>query len=258
MSSHHSNVNGYAPDGYGAANGSTLTPSPKSIDSKRLDAEPLLASSTGHSSSTSRSGGGGGAGATSPVINQRHSPQMAQQQSSNLESGSLSRANRPSSLYIPMEDTPRGGLVGDGTTTGNTPSWPFRGGLKMDDRRPSTTAYPSSPSLINPSYADLPNPPKHFTDYGLIGTPQQQVIPEPELQYSSVRVDSSAVDMGARAITPNARRGLTGGRGDKGADGVRGVYNAGTDQYEQTASGRLAQRLDTVRAEFGPLLHERV
>lgn len=155
-----------------------------------------------------------------------------------------SRASRPGSLFIPMDESPRTSVSGPS----NTPSWPFRGGdLTLDDRRGSHNTYPASPSLINASYADLPNPPRHFTDYELIATPDQRVMPEKKPLYPSAPAGSSAVDMG-RSVSPNPnpRRGLTGG--SKGA----GFSRSASGGYDNSSSlmGRLAKNMDTVSADI--------
>jgi hypothetical protein len=66
---------------------------------------------------------------------------------------SVSRAPRPTSLYIPMDQQKTQ------NPTGNTPTWPFVGPDAGSDKLAvqQDDAVPFSPSQIHPSYADSPN-----------------------------------------------------------------------------------------------------
>lgn len=173
--------------------------------------------------------------------------------SPNLSGNSFSRAARPSSLYIPMEDTPSGGLLANGTGAngaagGAAPGgaggqWPFRGGLTSEDRRGSHV-FPSSPSMINPSYADLGAPPAHTTDYSAVPTPPLGAPSAgKELLYSSISVGEES-----RSTTPS-RRGLTGG-----AKGQFGSQSGLMSTGRREEPSEWAKRLDTVRSTLAARL----
>ncbi|ORY92767.1 triose-phosphate transporter family-domain-containing protein [Leucosporidium creatinivorum] len=231
MSSAYSQSNGDAARRSSPNAGTSALPAagaPSPTGTKRFDPFAPLDNSTSTYNPPSRS-------SPSPNSSSTGGPYHSPSGSPNLSSSSLSRAGRPSSLYIPMEDTPAGGLVGNGEQTTAAPQWPFRSGLTADDRRGSTT-FPSSPSMINPSYADLGAPPAHLNDYASVPTPP---LGAPTAGTEGPLYSSISVVEEARSTTPS-RRGLTGSKSGFTASGLM------APRKEEPSA--LAKSLDTPTA----------
>ncbi|KAK4046778.1 hypothetical protein OIO90_006444 [Microbotryomycetes sp. JL221] len=119
------------------------------------------------------------------------------------------RPNKPSNLYIPM-DSPSLGVSSSTGSDKDSRSWPFRDG-GLDDRRPSLSPYPSSPSMINPSYADLPDAPRILSDYAGVPSPTFNKQDHSSIQFGPagsagpLEASSSKVPL----VTPKGRRELT-------------------------------------------------
>ncbi|GAA5970405.1 hypothetical protein JCM3765_005686 [Sporobolomyces pararoseus] len=127
------------------------------------------------------------ASSSSPVPPSSES-QQARQNSSISSSGSSTRAPRPSSLYIPMDDEKR-----TGNKSGNTPTWPFDANAPLhgapDHLRPSlssNSSTPLSPSHIHPSYSEQ-------SQYYQPSSSSPPPLPatEPQNLYSSISISSS-------------------------------------------------------------------
>ncbi|GAA6059291.1 hypothetical protein JCM10212_006684 [Sporobolomyces blumeae] len=114
-----------------------------------------------------------------------------------LSPSASSRAARPSSLYIPMDDAKRAG-----PSSGDTPTWPFdssapngRSGADHPHHhhlRPASSTVgptPLSPSQIHPSYAEHPSPYLAHEHH----RPESSPVPaaEPQNLYSAIPISSS-------------------------------------------------------------------
>ncbi|GAA5876629.1 hypothetical protein JCM8547_002425 [Rhodosporidiobolus lusitaniae] len=152
---------------------------------------------------------------------------------------SISRAPRPSSLYIPMED-------GQTSTrgTGNTPTWPF---TEQGERRDSLAVQqpdigPLSPSQIHPSYADSPSA------AALHQSPPMPSDP-PHKLYSAIPVSAGA-DSGDAAYASSAYRGISRTPSPNTAKGRRGSAgpNILLSPRFDTRAPTLAERLDNPTA----------
>ncbi|KAK4046984.1 hypothetical protein OIV83_005670 [Microbotryomycetes sp. JL201] len=116
-------------------------------------------------------------------------------------SGGL-RSNKPSNLFIPM-NSPSIGTGGPLEIDSNARSWPFKDGL-LDDRRPSLSPYPSSPSMINPQYADLPDGPlRRLSDYANVPSPTSPLARQ---EHSAIQFGPST---GSHAPPPQQQNGHT-------------------------------------------------
>ncbi|GAA5878972.1 hypothetical protein JCM16303_007249 [Sporobolomyces ruberrimus] len=191
-------------------------------------------------------------------------------------SGTGSRAPRPSSLYIPMDDEKRAM-----NTSGNTPTWPFDAnaplnGAAPDHLRPSASTNsdtPLSPSQIHPSYAE--NSRFYHSTASVAASPQPLPTTEPQNLYSSISIASSPASEAAfsssaypgysRNASLHSAKGsllgsrpLTGGGGGGGGGGSARhspAYSVGTHALLSSRQAgpspipsALAERLDTPAA----------
>ncbi|GAA6027386.1 hypothetical protein JCM8097_007817 [Rhodosporidiobolus ruineniae] len=159
-------------------------------------------------------------------------------------SPSISRPPRPSSLYIPMSDSPKT------NNTGNTPTWPFGkdapDGNSLGVHPPATGATPLSPSQIHPSYADLPGATALHQSPPMSSEPAHKLysaIPISAASDSDAAYSSSSVRGLSRTPSPNVAA--------KGRGAHMSNYSVGTHALlgsRSTPSSRLAERLDTPTA----------
>ncbi|GAA6049615.1 hypothetical protein JCM3770_005036 [Rhodotorula araucariae] len=161
------------------------------------------------------------------------------------DSPSLSRAHRPPSLYVPMDDSSN--PLAPNTATPAT--WPFEGraanGIRSDSLAVASPAIvPQSPSQIHPSYADSPSA------AALHQLPPPSDAP-PHRLHSTI---SMAAAGGSVAYTSSSSRGLprspSPNYGFKGRDAGHGAnLSVGTHSLlssrQLTGPPTLAQRLDT-------------
>lgn len=196
--------------------------------------------------------------------------QQPRQNSSISSSGSSTRAPRPSSLYIPMDDEKR-----TGNKSGNTPTWPFDADVRLngapDHLRPSLSSNsttPLSPSHIHPSYSEQA---QYYQPSS--SSPPPLPTTEPQNLYSSISISSSPASEAAfssSAYPGYSRNGslhtskgsilgnrpLTGGGGGGGSSARHSpAYSVGTHALLSSRqnggspiSNALAQKLDTPAA----------
>ncbi|GAA5928322.1 uncharacterized protein JCM15063_003850 [Sporobolomyces koalae] len=182
---------------------------------------------------------------------------------------SSTRAPRPSSLYIPMDDEKR-----VGNASGNTPTWPFDAnapstssssdGDYLRPSRPSISANtPASPSDIHPSYAE------HAQYPNVVSSAAHLPSAEPLNLYSSISIESgpateaafssSAYPGYSRNTTLHASKGsmlgsrpLTGEtpsrHGPAYSVGTHGLLSSRQQTNASLIPSSLAQRLDTPAA----------
>ncbi|GAA5914916.1 hypothetical protein JCM8208_000770 [Rhodotorula glutinis] len=154
------------------------------------------------------------------------------------------RAPRPSSLYVPMDDSPN-----PSSSTGNGPAWPFEGraanGIRNDSLTVGSPAMaPLSPSQIHPAYADSPS------IAALHQLPPVLDSSQPQHLHSSIPMAgdgsgyaSSSLHGVTRAPSPNyAPKG-----GRAGAHELGHLVGGGSRQLTGGPPS-LAQRFDTPQA----------
>ncbi|BGP15878.1 hypothetical protein JCM10213v2_003868 [Rhodosporidiobolus nylandii] len=161
---------------------------------------------------------------------------------------SVSRAPRPTSLYIPMEEG-----ANRANQTGNTPTWPFGSGSGKEGgmlavQEPAGGPTPFSPSQIHPSYADTPSAPLLHQSPPIDSEPPQKL-------YSAIPV-SAASDASDAAYSSSSFRGVSRTPSPnvamKGRGALMSNYSPGTHQLlsnrHQSTGARLAERFDTPTA----------
>ncbi|GAA5843585.1 hypothetical protein JCM11251_007123 [Rhodosporidiobolus azoricus] len=159
---------------------------------------------------------------------------------------SVSRAPRPSSLYIPMDDSRK-----NSSASGNTPTWPFSGSNGNNDslavQQPHDGAPPLSPSQIHPSYADSPSAAALHQSPPMPSEPAQKLysaIPMSAASESSEAAYSSSSFRGvSRTPSPNVSA--------KGRGAHLSQYSTSTHPLlspRNSAGPTLAERLDTPTA----------
>ena len=214
---------------------------------------------------------------TSPVVT-KSAPTTA---ASPFPSQSLARENRPSSLYLPLDETPPSRV----DATGMTPTWPFVEGehdiAYAQFPQPQSDAA-STPSAIHPSYGEQPrstspkrsSKPGHsplpgdddragsfrrssLTDYGEAPArrPSPNGPPPPPAQWSAITVNPSDVrrpnsitssDGAAAAKLKFVAQGAAGQASRHGASFSMGTHALLSSRASPTS--RLARQLDTPTA----------
>ncbi|GAA5958246.1 hypothetical protein JCM21900_000161 [Sporobolomyces salmonicolor] len=207
-----------------------------------------------------------GTPASSPSPSRNPLPPSPTPPSQHSTSLSGSRAPRPSSLYIPMDD---GNRVGGGT--GNTPTWPFDstgngvGGNGDDSLRihpPSNGPPPLSPSMIHPSYAE-PSDTGAFHPSPLPSGPAHNLYSAIPIAVSSPVAEAAAYSTSAyRSPSPSILKSGTFGNRQLSmsslASGIANsprhasTYSLGTHSLlssrQAPATSSLAEQLDTPTA----------
>ncbi|GAA5980609.1 hypothetical protein JCM11641_006698 [Rhodosporidiobolus odoratus] len=161
-------------------------------------------------------------------------------------SPSVSRAPRPSSLYIPLDEKKQA------QGTGNTPTWPFNGAAASSGslavQQPLDGATPFSPSQIHPSYADAPGATALHQSPPMTSQASQKL-------YSAIPI-SSASDGSDAAYSSSSYRQVSRTPSPNMAAKGRGAhisnYSAGTHPLlsarQVSGSPSLANRFDTPTA----------
>jgi len=157
------------------------------------------------------------------------------------------RAPRPSSLYVPMDESPN-----PSSSVGNAPAWPFEGraanGIRNDSLTVGSPAMaPLSPSQIHPAYADSPS------IAAMHQLPPVTDSSQPQHLHSSIPMAadgsgyaSASLHGVTRASSPNyAPKG-----GRSGVHELGHLVGGGSHSSRQLTGGppSLAQRLDTPQA----------
>ncbi|GAA5919898.1 hypothetical protein JCM6882_004741 [Rhodosporidiobolus microsporus] len=160
---------------------------------------------------------------------------------------SVSRAPRPSSLYIPMDDSRK-----KPTATDITPTWPFSGAngnnASLGVQQPYDGATPLSPSEIHPSYADSPNAAALHQSPPMPSDPPQKL-------YSAIPM-SAASEGSDAAYSSSSFRGVSRTPSPNVAAKGRGAHlsqyslstHALLSTRQPSAAATLAERFDTPTA----------
>ncbi|GAA5945294.1 hypothetical protein JCM3775_007583 [Rhodotorula graminis] len=162
------------------------------------------------------------------------------------------RAPRPSSLYVPMDDSPNPSSSSSGA--GNGSAWPFEGraanGIRNDSLTVGSPAMaPLSPSQIHPAYADSPSiAAMHQLPPVLDSSQPQNLHSSIPMAGDGSGYASSSLHGITRASSPNYTP--KGGRAGAHELGhlVGGASHSLLSSRQLTGPPSLAQRFDTPQA----------
>ncbi|KAM0787750.1 hypothetical protein ACM66B_003807 [Microbotryomycetes sp. NB124-2] len=188
--------------------------------------------------------------ARQPTSSHAQTDERAMNDAANGSNAGTSRQNKPSNLFIPMNSPSVG--AGPLELDSNARSWPFKDGL-LDDRRPSLSPYPSSPSMINPQYADLPDaPPRRLSDYANVPSPTSPLARQEHSAIQFGPAGSVSAANGSAAAQPfmasKGKRELTHGPGEGSVSLEKGLPRGSAATGQDGRAASVMDKFDTPTA----------